>query len=185
MAYESVANMFWEEMYQNVPESKNWVSIGGDGKPVPYGAGDYTKMGRVTRYMADLTKPQWRDLLKKRIDLAIEAGADGVMYDNCLAPDDLDMAKLFQEIMQYALGRKKDFLIMANFHRDKYILNRLLNCITTEDGGEAGVFSEKNLAALPAGRASGPTCCPSKADTWSTTSAASAPSRTSPKAGSR
>ena len=38
MAYESVANMFWEEMYQNMPESKNWVSIGSDGKPVPYGA---------------------------------------------------------------------------------------------------------------------------------------------------
>jgi hypothetical protein len=146
LAYESVANMCWEEMFQNVPESKDWLLLS-DGKPVPYGAGDYTKIGRVTRYMADLSKPGWRDYMKQRIDLAVEAGADGIMYDNCLAGSTLHMAEVLQEMMQYSLGRKKDFLVMANFHQDKYILNRLLNCITTEDGGEAGVFSEKNLAS--------------------------------------
>jgi hypothetical protein len=56
MAYESVANLFWEDMYEHVPESRNWVAFGADCKPVPYGAGDYMKMGRVTRYMADLSK---------------------------------------------------------------------------------------------------------------------------------
>jgi hypothetical protein len=145
MAYESVANIFWEDMFQKMPESKNWVRMQSDGKPVPYGAANYNKMGRVTRYMADVMKPQWRDLLKKRIDLAVEAGADGVMYDNCAARGVVELADLFQELMRYALGRKKDFLIMANFHRNSYVVNRLLNCITTEDGGEAGVFSEKNL----------------------------------------
>jgi hypothetical protein len=148
MAYESVANMFWEEMFQNMPESKSWVLYSG-GKPVPYGAGDYTKMGRVTRYMADLSKQGWRDLLFKRIDLAIEAKADGVMYDNVLAGPTMDTIKLFEQIMKYTLQRKSDFLIMANFHRDKYIVNRLLNCITTEDGGESGVFSEVNLKRCP------------------------------------
>ena len=48
MAYESVANIFWEDMYPKVPEAKNWVRIGSDGKPVPYGAANYGKMGRVT-----------------------------------------------------------------------------------------------------------------------------------------
>jgi hypothetical protein len=149
LAYESVANMFWEEMFQNVPESKDWLLKDGNGKPVPYGAGDYTKMGRVTRYMADLSKSGWRDLLKKRIDLAIAAGMDGIMYDNVLAGPTMDTAKLFEEVMRYTLARKSDFLIMANFHRDKYILNRLLNCSTTEDGGESGIFSEENLKRCP------------------------------------
>ena len=144
MAYESVANLFWEDMYQHVPESKHWVAIGRDGKPVPYGAGNYAKMGRITRYMADLANPQWRDYLKRRIDLAIEAGADGIMYDNCAS---LRLADTFQDLMHYALGRKKDFLIMANFHRHDFILNRLLNAITTEEGGEAGIFTDKTLAA--------------------------------------
>jgi hypothetical protein len=144
MAYESVANMFWEDMYQHVPESKRWISLGRDGKPVPYGAGDYTKMGRVTRYMADLANPRWRDYLKQRIDLAIDAGADGIMYDNCYGAE---MPQFFQELMAHALGRKHDFLIMANFHRHEFILNRLLNAITTEEGGEAGIFTETNLKA--------------------------------------
>ena len=126
MAYQSVANMFWEDMYQNVPESKNWVLVAATASRSPTARATTAKMGRVTRYMADLSKPAWREYLKKRIDLAIEAGADGIMYDNCLAGSTVDMAAVFQEIMQYSLGRKKDFLIMANFHRDKYILNRVL-----------------------------------------------------------
>jgi hypothetical protein len=142
MAYESVANIFWEEMFQNVPESKDWLLLSG-GKPVPYGAGDYTKIGRVTRYMADLSKPGWRAYMKKRIDLAVQYGADGVIYDNLLAGSATHMAEVMQEMMQYSLTLKKDFLVMANFHRDRYILNRLLNCITTEDGGESGVFAPK------------------------------------------
>ena len=144
MAYESVANLFWEYMYQHVPESKQWVAVAADGEPVPDGAGNYAKMGRVTRYMADLTKLQWRDYLKRRIDLAIEAGADGVMYDNCAS---LRLADTFQDLMQHALSRKKDFLLMANFHRHDFILNRLVNAITTEEGGEAGIFTDKTLSA--------------------------------------
>ena len=144
MAYHSVANMFWEDMYQHVPESREWISLGKDGKPVPYGAGDYTKMGRVTRYMADLSNAGWRAYLKQRIDVAIEAGADGIMYDNCFSPY---LADVFQDLMAYALSRKPDFLIMANFHKSDFIHNRLINAITTEEGGEAGLFSEQNISA--------------------------------------
>jgi hypothetical protein len=130
-------------MYEHVPESPNWVNIGIDGKPVPYGAADATKMGRVTRYMADLANPQWRDYLRQRIDLAIDVGADSIMYDNAYTSH---LAEVFADIMRHALSHKKDFLIMANFHRAHFILNRLLNAITTEEGGEAGIFSEENLA---------------------------------------
>ncbi len=141
-AYQSVANMFWEDMYEHVPESRAWISLGADGKPVPYGAGDYTKMGRVTRYMADLSKSGWRDYLKKRIDLAIDAGADGIMYDNCFSPY---LGETFEDLYRYAASRKPDMLIMANFHNPDFIFNRLINAITTEEGGEAGIFSEKNV----------------------------------------
>jgi hypothetical protein len=143
IAYESVANMFWEDMYEHEPQSRHWVSIGKDGKPVPYGAADPTKMGRVTRYMADLSNPRWRDYLLQRIDLAIDAGADGIIYDNAYSAHLVDV---FTKIMRHALGKKKDFLVMANFHRAHFILNRLLNAITTEEGGEAGVFTgEKTI----------------------------------------
>ena len=142
MAYHSLANMFWEDMYQRLPESKTWVATGTDGKPVPYGAGDYTKMGRVTRYMADLSNAGWRAYLRRRIDLAIDAGADGIMYDNCSSPY---LAEVFQDLMRHALSRKPDFLIMANFHRSDFIENRIVNAITTEEGAEAGIFTDSNI----------------------------------------
>ena len=142
MAYESAANLFWEDMYEHVPESRTWVALGKDGKPVPYGAADYSRMGRITRHMADMGNPEWRKYVKQRIDLAIDAGADGVMYDNVLAQH---LTDFLPDVMSYTLNRKRDFLIMANFHTRHYILNRLLNAITTEDGGEAGVFTAENL----------------------------------------
>jgi len=142
MAYESSANLFCEDMYEHVPQSRTWVSIGKDGKPVPYGAANYNQMGRITRHMANMNHPEWRTYVKQRIDLAIDAQADGVIYDNVLASH---MADFFQDVMRHAMGRKKDFLIMANFHTRHYVFNRLLNAITTEDGGEAGIFTEENL----------------------------------------
>jgi hypothetical protein len=142
IAYESVANIFWEDMFEQVPESRNWVQVGADGKPVPYGSGDYSKMGRVTRYMADLGNPQWREYLKKRVDLAIDARADALMYDNNFGGH---LEDLYQDIYRYGAGRKKDFMIMGNFHQNSYVLNRLTNCITTEDGAEPGVYDEAHL----------------------------------------
>jgi hypothetical protein len=95
IAYESVANIFWEDMFEHVPESRHWIQLGADGKPVPYGSGDYAKVGRVTRYMADLGNLQWREYLKKRVDLAVEAGADGIIYDNNFGSHLVD---LYQDI---------------------------------------------------------------------------------------
>ena len=150
MAYESIANMFWEDMYEHVPGSRQWAYAGKDGKPVPYGAGDYSKMGRVTRYMADLNNPGWRAYLRGRIDLAIDAGADGVIYDNNFSNY---LLETYREIYAYAAGRKRDFLLMGNFHANTYVYNRLLNCITTEDGVEPGVYAEASLKALRGNRA--------------------------------
>ena len=144
MAYESIANMFWEDMYEQVPESKDWPHLGNDGKPAAYSAGDYAKMGRVTRYMADLRKPEWRAYLRRRIDLALDAGADGVIYDNNQQAD--QMLEIYQEMYRYGASRKKDFLLMGNFHETSYVFNRLLNCITTEDGIEPGIYPESRAA---------------------------------------
>lgn len=141
MAYESIQNMFWDDMYEHVPQSRNWALIGKDGKPTPYSAADYSKMGRVTRHMADLAKPEWLAYLRHRVDLALDAGADGIIYDNNASNYLLDT---YREIYQYGSSRKKDFLLMGNFHSDTYVYNRIINCITTEDGIEPGIYTEHN-----------------------------------------
>ncbi|WP_437222444.1 glycoside hydrolase family 66 protein [Planctomicrobium sp. SH661] len=133
MAYESVANMFWNDMFRVHPESREWTSLDKNGKPVLYGASP-------ARYMANLEHPGWRAYLLGRIDLAIDAGADGIMYDNNFGSR---LPELYTEIQQHATSRKPDFLIMANFHGDGYQINRMINCITTEDGREPGIYKKE------------------------------------------
>ena len=140
IAYQSLGNMFAEDMFEKVPESQGWVNIK-KGKAEPY-TNTMTKMGRITRYMADLSKPGWRDYVLKRVDMAIDDGADGIFYDNCFHPA---MGELVTEIQRYANARKPDMLIMCNFHNSDFIFNRLTNSITTEEGGEAGVFKEADI----------------------------------------
>ncbi len=140
MAYESITNMFWQDMFRNVPESRNWPAIGKDGKPVPYGAAAYKKIGYISRYMADLSNPEWQAYLRKRVQLALDAGADGVDYDNNFTRNITQLMNIYEMIYKYGSARKKDFLLMGNFHQSSYVVNRLTNSMTTEDGTEPGIY---------------------------------------------
>jgi hypothetical protein len=142
LAYQSIANLFWEDMFENVPESRNWVRTGSDGKPTPYSAGAYQKVGRITRYMARLAEPAWRAYLRERVDLALDAGADGIFYDNNFHEH---LLETYREIYSHGSSRKNDMLLAGNFHADTYLLNRVTNALSTEDGMEPGIYSAANL----------------------------------------
>jgi hypothetical protein len=148
MAYESITNMFWQDMFKNVPESRNWPAIGKDGKPVPYGAAAYKKIGYISRYMANLSYPEWQAYLRKRVDLALDAGADGVDYDNNFTRNITQLMNIYEMIYKYGSKRKKDFLLMGNFHSSSYVANRLTNSMTTEDGAEPGIYDTQHLRRL-------------------------------------
>ncbi|MCL5005327.1 MAG: hypothetical protein M1404_02235 [Acidobacteria bacterium] len=145
MAYESITNLFWQDMYKRVPESRNWVSLGRNGKPIPYGAAAYKKVGYISRYLANLGDPGWMAYLRKRVALALDAGADGIIYDNNFAPQMTELLNAYHMLYQYGSSRKKDFLLMGNFHENTYVLNRLTNCMTTEDGREPGIYDAAHL----------------------------------------
>ena len=138
LAYQSIANMFWEDMYGRVPESRQWAAKGPGGNPVPYRAALYQAAGRITRYMADIANPGWRAYLRKRIDLALDAGADGIMYDN--NPPGRDLLDLYRDLYGYGARRKSDFLLMGNFSDATYAFNRLINAMTNESAVEPGVY---------------------------------------------
>jgi hypothetical protein len=148
MAYESISNMFWQDMYKNVSESRNWPAIGKDGKPVPYGAAAYKKIGYISRYMANLSNPEWQAYLRKRVDLALDAGADGVAYDNNFARSLPQLMNIYEMIYKYGSKRKKDFLLNGNFHRNTYVVNRLTNSMTTEDGAEPGIYDAAHIRRM-------------------------------------
>jgi hypothetical protein len=145
MAYESITNMFWQDMFKNVPESRNWPAIGKDGKPVPYGSAAYKKIGYISRYMANLSNPEWQAYLRKRVGLALDAGADGIDYDNNFTRNITQLMHIYEMIYEYGSKRKKDFLLMGNFHSNSYVVNRLTNSMTTEDGAEPGIYDAGHL----------------------------------------
>ncbi len=149
MAYESITNMFWQDMDRHVPESRNWRRIGSNGKPVPYSAAAYKKLGYVSRYLANLQNLEWQAYLRKRVDLAIDAGADGISYDNNIVPQLAELVNAYHMLYQYGARRKKNFLLMGNFHQNAYVLNRLTNCMTTEDGTEPGLYDAARLRKPP------------------------------------
>jgi len=91
-------------MFEQVPESKEWVRHGADGKTTPYGAASYSKMGRVTRHMARIGHPGWQEYLR-RVELAIDAGADGIFYDNNFNES---LPETYQTIYRFRRISKRD-----------------------------------------------------------------------------
>lgn len=168
-AYMSSCNMFVDDMFERVPESKEWLLLDAHGEPVPYGAAAYARMGRTTRMYADITHPGWVEYLKRRIDEALSLGFDALEYDNTHWAIDGErsqqqyaafierngfvdteearyqfqnevMKRLFLELYAYAREKKPDVVLFMNINRPLYTIERATNVIATEDGLEPGYY---------------------------------------------
>lgn len=137
-AYLSTQNIFWEDMFQHVPESKLWV-LTRNGQPVPYGAANYQGVGRVTRYMADLSQKGWQDYVLRRALAAVAAGADGLSFDNNSGTAE-ELGEFKRHVLTEARKENAHVLVNSNYHADMYLAARYENAITTEDGREPGIY---------------------------------------------
>ena len=176
-AYLSIANMFPDDMFVREPRSTNWIALSQDGKPIPYGAANYSGFTSVTRYLACLLHPEWREYLKQRVEGVIAAGGEGVMWDNALmvrchcprcvadyarwrertgAPDESAAWEVYQrellgvlvaELHAHAQRLKPDFLMYVNCNRGLYTLNRAGNAVSTEDGTEPGLKADGKVVS--------------------------------------
>jgi hypothetical protein len=139
-AYVSIANIMWEDMFRNMPESRDWV-LRVNGQPVPYPAADYAAVGRVTRYMADLSLPAWQDYTLERVIAAVNAGADGIVFDNSLPIYGRDLLEQFTgRALTEARKRNSQVLVSSNYSRDLLLAARVENALTSEQGWEPGIF---------------------------------------------
>ena len=86
--YHSLTNCFWQEVFPRVPEANEWRQLDHDGSNVPYMAATYH--GEVSRILMCVNNRGWRDYFKEKVRLALEAGADGLFFDNlfskCFCP---------------------------------------------------------------------------------------------------
>jgi len=169
-AYLSSTNMFVDDMFVREPRSKSWQLLDENDEPVPYGSASYARIGRITRVRADITNPEWKEYMKRRIDAVIDTGFDAIEYDNTwwvirgkrseamfaefLAKNEFVdtrearfifqmevMKRLCLEMLDYARRRKPEMVIMVNSNRPKYTMSRACNVISTEDGHEPGYYS--------------------------------------------
>lgn len=142
-AYVSLANIFWEDMFLHVPESREWV-LKVNGQPVPYPAADYAAVGRVTRYMADLSLEAWQNYTLGRVIAALNAGADAIVLDNSSSIYGRELLEQFTaRVLAEARKRNPQVLLMSNYGRDLSIAARAENAITSEQGWEPGVFDSE------------------------------------------
>lgn len=134
-AYFSIANMFWEDMFDKVPASRQWVDKMPDGSPRYYKP--------PHRYMARIDHPGWREYVRARIRAALDAGADSFWVDNTgpfhKAPD---VQLLLEEVYAEAVARGRSTVLMSNYNSSVYKWARFQNGVTTEDGREPGYWPE-------------------------------------------
>ena len=134
-AYLSIANMFFADMFENVPGSREWVEMLPDGTPRFY--------KRPNRYMARIDGRPWLDYVKMRVRAALDAGADSFWIDNTFAyHGEENVRRLLDEVYGEAVERGRQVVIMSNYNRNVYRWARLQNGVTTEDGQEPGWYPD-------------------------------------------
>ncbi len=107
IAYLSVTNSFWQEMFEAEPASRGWKQIDHDGQDVPYMAATYT--GLVTRVLMCVNQRPWREYIKHKITKALEAGADGLFFDNLFSKCYCPLCReKFGEYTQQLYGQRQE-----------------------------------------------------------------------------
>lgn len=80
LAYVQFSTVYYEIMKEEYPNIEDWACINENGKPVTYGTFYF-------RWKTCINNPEFEDLLKKMITIALTEGEfDGIMFDNLEAP---------------------------------------------------------------------------------------------------
>jgi hypothetical protein len=139
-AYLSASNMFPENAYQDDPETREY-GLWMYGVPMFYAGPTVTDLHiSWHRRLADARKPQWRAYLLKKAALAVDAGADAIVWDNMIGYND-GLAQLLDDTQRMAdrkareSGRHK-VMVYANIHLspDRFAMNDINEVIWEEDG---------------------------------------------------
>src|ERR1017187_7171232 len=70
-AYACSVSMFWESMFRDEPRSVRWIRFDPNGVPFRYSGGR-----DPLRFIADVSNPEYVELVKRRVGAAIDAGFD-------------------------------------------------------------------------------------------------------------
>ncbi len=132
--YLSATNMFWESMFKDEPESFTWVRLE-NGKPAMYG-GPLNPM----RFLADPGNVNWHKYIVKKAEMAIDAGADAIFFDNVIG-DKEGLKSLFIRYQRMATSKasktgkpKIPVYVNAHLEPDMLDINDICEIIWNEYG---------------------------------------------------
>ena len=139
-AYLSASNMFRDSAYRDDPETKNY-GLRMHGVPIFYAGPTKTDLQiSWDRRLADARKPGWRGYVLKKAEMAVDAGADAILWDNMIGYNEglaqlLDDTQRMAERKARATGRPK-VMVEANIHiaPDRFSMNDINEVIWEEDG---------------------------------------------------
>ncbi len=139
-AYLSASNMFRKSAYRDDPETKQY-GLRMHRIPMFYAGPTKTDLQiSWDRRLADARKPGWRAYLLKKAELAVDAGADAIMWDNIIGYNEglaqlLDDTQRMAELKARETGRPK-VMVEANIHiaPDRFGMNDINEVIWEEDG---------------------------------------------------
>ena len=139
-AYLSASNMFRSSAFRDDPETKRY-GLWMHHIPLFYAGPKKTDLQiSWDRRLADARKPGWRAYLLKKAELAVDAGADAIVWDNMIGYDDglaqlLDDTQRMVERKARETGRPK-VTVEANIHisPDRFAMNDINELIWEEDG---------------------------------------------------
>jgi Glycoside-hydrolase family GH114 len=147
-AYLSASNMFRNSAYRDDPETKEY-GLWMHGIPMFYAGPTMTDLHiSWDRRLADARKPGWRAYVLKKAELAVDAGADAIVWDNMIGYEDglaqlLDDTQRMAERKAQETGRPK-VMVEANIHIApvRFALNDINEVIWEEDGKDTpGVWN--------------------------------------------
>ena len=147
-AYLSASNMFRKSVYRDDPETKNY-GLWMHGIPMFYAGPTKTDLQiSWDRRLADARKPGWRAYLLKKAELAVDAGADAIVWDNMIGYNN-GLSQLLDDTQRMAARKAREtgrpkVMVYANIHisPDRFAMNDINEVIWEEDGKDTpGVWN--------------------------------------------
>jgi hypothetical protein len=140
-AYMCAVSIFWETMFRDHPRAVRWLRFDNEGTPFRYSGGK-----DALRFIADVAHPEWIEYQKKRVGAIIDAGLDGIFFDNTACPGWNTREALiehFTALRRYIhQERKSNILLFTNYglRAEGITLNENMEFVFNEGWREPGAW---------------------------------------------
>ena len=140
IAQIGLTSCFTDEMFRRVPDAKNWLYVDEEGNP-----NSWNQTERCSQM--DIMLPEWREFITYKVRAAVEAGFDGLFFDNVLS-DVPSSAGFLKELYDAARAARPDGEELLLYTHASYFeaLNRVANFKWKSSGHRPDVAADGTIS---------------------------------------